>query len=152
PAGLLALWSAYYCAVASFMWPIFSPVALLQCSTESPAILAWAELVTALVAGFGMYRFCRRALGIGFWPACVCAWCYPLTGFFIMWQGFPLTQTVSLLPWLLVAVDATARRKHGLAFVGLAMVTALLLLTGRLHIAGQSLTVSALYAVCCVWD
>src|SRR5437763_39720 len=151
-AGRLPLWSPYYFAGAPFMWPIFSPFALLQCSTESPAILAWAELVTALVAGFGMYRFCRRALGIGFWPACVCAWCYPLTGFFIMWQGFPLTQTVSLLPWLLLAVDETARRKHGLAPVGVAMVTALMLLTGRLDIAGQCLLVSGLYAVWCVWD
>ena len=151
-AGRLPLWNPYYFAGAPFMWPIFSPFALLQCSTESPAILAWAELVTALVAGFGMYRFCRRALGVGFWPACVCAWCYPLTGFFIMWQGFPLTQTVSLLPWLLVAVDETARRKHGLAPVGVAMVTALMLLTGRLDIAGQCLLVSGLYAVWCVWD
>ena len=151
-AGRLPLWNPYYFAGAPFMWPIFSPFALLQCSTESPAILAWAELVTALVAGFGMYRFCRRALGVGFWPACVCAWCYPLTGFFIMWQGFPLTQTVSLLPWLLLAVDETARRKHGLAPVGVAMVTALMLLTGRLDIAGQCLLVSGLYAVWCVWD
>src|SRR6267143_2101567 len=151
-ARRLPLWTPYYFAVAPFMWPIFSPFALLDCATESPVILAWAELVTALVAGFGMYQFCRRILGVGFWPACVCAWCYPLTGFFIMWQGFPLTQTVSLLPWLLVAVDATARRKHGLAFVGLAMVTALMLISGRLDIAGQCLLVSGLYAVWCVWD
>ena len=151
-AGRLPLWTPYYFAGAPFLWPTFSPFALLDCVTESPVILAWTELATALVAGFGMYQFCRRILGVGFWPACVCAWCYPLTGFFIMWQGFPLTQTVSLLPWLLLAVDETARRKHGLAFVGLAMVTALLLLTGRLDIAGQCLLVSGLYAVWCVWD
>jgi hypothetical protein len=151
-AGRLPLWTPYYFAGAPFLWPTFSPFALLQCSTESPTILAWAELATALVAGFGMYLFCRRVLVVGFWPACVCAWCYPLTGFFIMWQGFPLTQTVSLLPWLLLAVDGTARRKHGLAPVGLAMVTALMLISGRLDMAGQCLLVSGLYALWCVWD
>lgn len=151
-AGRLPLWTPYYFAGAPSLWPTFSPFALLACVTESPVILAWVDLVTALVAGFGMYLFCRRALEVGFWPACVCAWCYPLTGFFIMWQGFPLTQTVSLLPWLLLAVDETARRKHGLAAVGLAMVTGLMLLTGRLDIAGQCLVVSGLYAVWCVWD
>jgi hypothetical protein len=151
-AGRLPLWTPYHFAGAPFLWPTFSPFALLACVTESPVILAWAALATALVAGFGMYQFCRRVLEVGFWPACVCAWCYPLTGFFIMWQGFPLTQTVSLLPWLLLAVDGTARRKHGLAFVGLAIVTALMLLTGRLDMAGQCLLVSGLYALWCVWD
>src|SRR4029077_15692323 len=85
-AGRLPLWTPYYFAGEPFLWPTFSPLALLDCVTESPVILAWAALATALVAGLGMYLFCRQALGVGFWPACVCAWCYPLTGFFIMWQ------------------------------------------------------------------
>jgi hypothetical protein len=59
-AGRLPLWTPYYFAGAPFLRPIFSPFALLECATESPVILAWVELATALVAGFGMYQFCRR--------------------------------------------------------------------------------------------
>src|SRR4029078_573951 len=108
----------YYFTGAPFLWPTFSPLALLDFATESPSILAWVELANAFAAVFGMYQFCRRVLGVGFWPACVCAWCYPLTGFFIMWQGFPLTQPVSLLLWLLLSIDCTARPKHVLAPAG----------------------------------
>lgn len=109
--GRLPLWSPYYFAGAPCIWSIFSPFGLLDCLTESPVIVAWKALVTALLGGIGMYCFCRRALKVGFWPACVCAWCYPVTGFLVIWQGYYVRQTVCLaagamvllLVWTMIA-------------------------------------------------
>ena len=35
-------------------------------------------------------------LGVGFWPAVVAAWCFPLTGFFQFWLGYYLSFTRQL--------------------------------------------------------
>src|SRR5207248_10143586 len=48
-AGRLPLWSPYSFAGAPSWWPSFSPLALCQGSTESQPVLAWADLVPALV-------------------------------------------------------------------------------------------------------
>jgi hypothetical protein len=149
-AGRLPLWSPNYFAGAPCVWPIFSPFSLLQCLTASPVVIAWVTLVVALVAGIGMYLFCLRALPVGFWPAAICAWCYPLTGFFVLWQGFFIPQTVCLLPWLLLAVDDTVRRRSRFAPIGLSLATGLVAV-GQLDIAAQVLFVSGLYALWCLW-
>jgi len=151
-AGRLPLWSPGYFAGAPSTWKILSPFAVFECLTESPVIIAWKELATAFVAGLGMYWFCRQTLAVGFWPACICAWCYPLTGFFVIWQGFSLRQTVCLLPWLLVAVSVAVRRKSRFGLIGLGLATAVTLTAGQLDVAGQVLLVSGLYALWCLWD
>ena len=87
-AGRLPMWAPYHFAGAPFIWPKFSPFLALQCSTASPVVLAWTQLLAAIVAGLGAYLFGRRVLLVGFWPAAICAWCYPLTGFFVFWQGY----------------------------------------------------------------
>jgi hypothetical protein len=150
-AGRLPLWSPDYFAGAPCIWPIFSPFSLLECLTESPVIIAWVTLLVAVVAGVGMYLFCLRVLQVGFWPAAVCAWCYPMTGFFVVWQGYLMPQAVCVLPWLLLAVDSTVRRRSRLAPVGLSLVTGLAAL-GQLDITGQVLLVSGIYALWCLWD
>ena len=86
-AGRLPMWAPYQFAGVPFIWPKFSPFLAFECVTESPVILAWAQLVAALVAGIGAYLFFRRAVGVSFWPAAIGAWCYPLTGFFIFDEG-----------------------------------------------------------------
>jgi hypothetical protein len=110
-----------------------------------PVALAYVVLLKSMVAGFGAYLFFRAVLKVGFWPAAIGAWCYPLTGFFIFWQGFPLTGAVAWLPWLLLAADATARRPAGWGALALAACTALVLLGGQLDVAGQTLLVSGLF-------
>jgi len=152
-ARRLPLWVPdYFAGVPFAWWPTFSPFALLACLTDSPVILAWKELATALVAGVGMYVFARRVLKVAFWPAVIAAWCYPLTGFFVIWQGVVLRQTVCLLPWLLLAVDMTARGKSGLAVIALSFATGLTLVAGQLDVAGQVLLVSGIYAMWCIWN
>ena len=33
-------------------------------------------------------------LRVSFWPATFVAWCYPMSGFFTMWQGYPTWTTL----------------------------------------------------------
>ena len=151
-AGRIPMWTPYQYSGAPFVWPKFSPFYALQCCSESPVVLAWTQLVGAIVAGLGIYVFCLRVLRVSFWPAAVCAWCYPLTGFFILWQGYPTGLLVYWLPWILLAVDKTVRRASPLAPIGLSAVTCLVLVSGQLDIAGQVLLVSGLYALWGLWD
>jgi hypothetical protein len=151
-AGRVPMWMPYQYGGAPFIEPRFSPFAALQFCIESPVVLAWTQLLVALVAGIGAYSFFRKALGVSFWPAAISAWCYPLTGFFIFWQGYPLVLTVCWLPWLLLAVENTVRATSRWAPVGLAVVTCLVVISGHLDIAGQALLASGVYALWRVAD
>jgi hypothetical protein len=179
-AGRLPLWAPHHFAGAPLMWARFSPFCALQACTASPRVLAWSQLLVALVAGLGLYRFCRQALSLSFWPATIAAWCYPLTGFFVLWQGFATRLPVCWLPWLLLAVNSTVRGRIGPksevrspkseaisadsgwlgqpadryrgrpAPLGLSLATCLTLVSGQLDVAGQVLLVSGLYGLWCL--
>jgi hypothetical protein len=151
-AGRFPLWTTYQYAGSPLVWPKFSPFILLSCLVLSPMILPWVQLAEALVAGLGLYLFCRRALSVSFWPAAIAAWCYPLTGFFVFWQGFPTCAAAYWFPWLLLAVDGTVRRRSQIAWAGLSLVTCLVLVSGHIDVAGQTLLGSGLYAIWCLWD
>jgi hypothetical protein len=150
--GRFPLWAPYQYGGVPFVWPKFSVFLLLESCFPSPVILAWAQLFAALVAGLGMYCFCRHALRVGFWPAAVCAWCYPLTAFFVLWQGYPTALAVYWLPWILLAADKTARDANAFAGIGLSLATFLVLTSGHLDVAGQVLMGAGLYALWCLWD
>ena len=151
-SGRLPMWAPYHYAGAPFIWPKFSLFMALQCCIESPVVLAWSQLLAAIVAGLGAYLFSRSMLTVGFWPAAIVSWCYPLTWFFVLWQGYTTSLPVVWLPWILLAVDQTVRRTSPLAPVGLAAVTGLVLTSGQLDVAGQVLLTSGLYAGWCLWD
>jgi hypothetical protein len=146
-AGRWPMWMPYQYGGAPFTEPKFSPFALLQFSTGSPVILAWSQMAVALVAGLGAYWFFRQGLGLSFWPSAFAAWCYPLTAFFIFWQGYFLSLTACWLPWLLLCVDATVRGSSRFAPLGLALTSCLTLISGQLDVAGQALLASGLYAL-----
>jgi hypothetical protein len=151
-AGRLPMWTPYNFAGAPFIWPKFSPYAALQCLTASPVALAWAQLLTALVAGLGAYLFCRCVLGVGFWPAAIVSWCYPLTGFYVLWQGYGPSLSASWLPWILLAVDQTVRGARARAPIALSVVTCLVLVSGQLDVAAQVLLASGCYGLWCLYD
>ena len=146
-AGRLPMWNPFNFAGAPFIWPKFSPFLALQCVTASPVVLAWSQLLAAIVAGLGAYLFCRRVLAVSFWPAAIASWCYPLTGFFVLWQGYPTCLPVVWLPWMLLAVDKTVRGASALAPIGLSVVTGLVLINGQLDVAAQVLLASGLYGL-----
>jgi hypothetical protein len=151
-AGRFPTWDPYEMAGVPCIWPRFSPILALQHCIESPKVLAWTPVLAALVAGFGAYLFFRRVLGVSFWAATICAWCYPLTGFFILWQGYPTGLAVYWLPWLLISVDGTARGHSPGAPIGLSVVTWLTLVSGHLDIAAQVLLASGLFALWSLYD
>jgi hypothetical protein len=149
--GRFPFWAPYHFGGVPFIWPKYSLFYLLEYCARSPVILAWAQLFAALVAGIGMYCFCRQSLPVSFWPAAVCAWCYPLTAFFILWQGFPTGLAVYWLPWLFLAVDKTVRGMDQRPVVILSIVTFLVLTSGLIDVAGQVLLGSGIYALWCLW-
>ena len=150
--GRFPLWAPYQYGGVPFVWPKYSLFLLLECCTRSPVILAWTQLFAALVAGTGMYFFCRKSLWVTFWPAVVCAWCYPLTAFFVLWQGFPTALAVYWLPWIFLSVDKTIRGASPLAAIGLSVVTFLVLTSGHIDVAGQVLLGAGIYAIWCLRD
>jgi hypothetical protein len=150
--GRFPLWAPYQYGGVPFVWPKYSLFLLLECCTKSPVTLPWVQLFAALVAGVGMYFFCRKSLRVGFWPATICAWCYPLTAFFVLWQGFPTGLSVYWLPWIFLAVDKTIRGENPLAPMGLSLVTFLVLTSGDIDVAGQALLGSGIFALWCLWN
>jgi len=145
-AGRLPLWDPNVFAGVPFCFPSYSPYNLIYALWPSPHCLVWIQLLKVLVAGVGIYLFMRRAVGVGFWPAVIVAWCLPLTGFYTVWQGFYATCTVSFLPWLLLATHRAicGSRRGGIL---LAVITALTLTSGQIDIALQSMLISGLYAL-----
>lgn len=150
--GRFPFWSPYQYGGVPFIAPKYSLFFLLECCVKSPVILAWTALLAALVGGGGMYFFCRKTLCVGFWPAAVCAWCFPLTGFFALWQGFTASWPVYWLPWLFLCVDKTSRGASPAAAIGVSAATFLVLTSGQMDIAGQMLLGSGIFALWCLWD
>jgi hypothetical protein len=146
-AGRFPWWSPYeYGGVGCYRWNL-SPPWLLGYLIASPVVLAWIQLLVALIAGGGAYLFFRRVLHVGFWPAAVTAWCYPMTGAYIFWEGFWLPSVMCWLPWALTAVEATVRRPMGWGGPSLALISCVALLSGAQDIAGQVLLASGIYAM-----
>ena len=146
-AGRLPLWQPFQYCGSPTIWPWFSPAMVLAWSTSSPNVWAWVHLFEALVAGLGAYAFFRRVLTVQFWPATIAAWCYPLTGFFVFWQGNATSGAAFWLPWLLLAVDRVAQKPSGYSIAGLAIATLLILISGFLDVAGQCLLAAGLFGI-----
>src|SRR5439155_25851851 len=91
-------------------------------------------------------------LRVSFWPAAVCAWCYPLTSFFVLWEGSAVGLPVCWLPWIFLCVDKIARGRDALAIVGLSVVTFLVLTSGSIDIAAQVLLGSGIFALWRLWS
>jgi hypothetical protein len=150
--GHFPLWAPYQYGGVPFIWSKYSLFLLLECCTKSPVILAWVQLFAALIGGIGVFLFSRKSLGVGFWPATVCAWCYPLTAFFVLWQGYFTALAVYWLPWLFLSVDKTVRCESRLAPIGLSVFTFLALTAGQIDVSGQVLLGSGLYSIWCLWN
>jgi hypothetical protein len=151
-AGRWPMWMPFQYAGCPYLAPKYSPFCLLGYAIGSPLGVAWSQVLLALVAGGGAFLFCRRALGVGFWPAAIVAWGYPLSGFFVLWQGSHLPGGVAWLPWILLAVDRAVRRPAFWSGPALAAVTGLVILSGSPDVGGQVLLISGIYAVWCFID
>ncbi len=151
-AGRFPLWTPFLFAGTPGFRLSLSPAWLPSYVIQSPVVLAWTQLLLALIAGLGMYFFCRRILGLSSWPSVVAAWCYPLTGAFVLWVGQWLPPVMCLLPWSLAAVDRAVRAPRRWGGPALGAITILVLLSGAMDIAGHVLLFSGFYALWCIWD
>lgn len=147
-AGRLPLWQpANYCGAPFTTWPKYSPLEWPYFLIPSTVTLAWMQLLQAILSGSGMYLFLRRGLDLPFWPAATSSWCMPLTGFMVLWQGYPVTGVVCWLPWLMWALTATIRRPLGVGNWAMSLATCVLLLTGAPDVGGLVLLTSGLFAL-----
>lgn len=147
-AGRLPVWQPQNYLGAPFTsWPKYSPFEIPCWLNPHPSALAWSRLLQVLCLATGGWCFLRWSLGLSYWPSAIGSWCLPLIGFFVLWQGYPLTGCIAWLGWLLVAVDITARRPGGYGPLGLVAVTALLILSGQPDVAGLVLITSGFYAI-----
>jgi hypothetical protein len=152
-AGRLPLWTPYIYAGAPFaIFPKYSPFMLMYYLFPFPPTLACIQVMKSVLAGLGAYLFFRRLLGVGFWPAAIGAWCYPLTGFFVFWQGFDLTFVTAWFSWALLLTDGAVRRPSGWAGPKLAVLTGLVMISGTVDLAAEVLLASGMYAVWCLID
>ncbi len=147
-AGRLPLWNPNINCGAPFVsWPKYSPHSLLYCLFPTPMTLAWLQLAKTVVAGLGAYWFFRQVLHVGFWPAAFGAWCYPLSGFSMLWQGYVSTYATAGLPWLLCVTDRVIKRPRGWGGIVLAAVTCLLIVSCQVDFAGLVLLASGIFAL-----
>ncbi len=149
-AGRFPLWNPHiYCGAPFFASnhpAVLSPYRLLDYTWPGPEAIAWGQVLKALVAGLGAYLFLRRALQASFLASLTAAALFPLCGYMILWSGFTLANVASFLPWLLLATDATVKRPVGYGVPALALVTALILLSGHAANAGHLFIVAILFA------
>ncbi|MBN2574502.1 MAG: hypothetical protein JXP73_08040 [Deltaproteobacteria bacterium] len=147
-AGRWPEWNpGQYAGSPVLMRPWLSPLSILPAAVRSPVVLAWQQLLLALVAGAGFYLFCRGALRVGFWAAVCPAWVYPMTGFFVFWLGAANPVPVVWLPWLWLAIDRVARGPSMRSMGMLALVVLFCLCARQLDASAQVLFVSGAYAV-----
>ncbi len=151
-AGRWPLWTPNNFCGSPFLYSEYSPFKIPLYCTTSPYAYAWPPFLLAIFTGVGVYLFCRRVLSLGPWPATIAAWCWPITGFLVLWQGYNMTYSVGWLPWLLWAVDAVVRRRSRWAGIWLVPATWLTIAGGQFDVGAQVLLVSGLYAVWCFID
>ncbi len=152
-AGRLPLWyPSIFTGTPLAYYSIYAPLNFIYVAFPSPWTLAWIQLVKSLIAGLGAYYFFRRILGVGYWPALLGACCYPITGFFILWQGYQLTHVMAWFPWMLAATDRTIQKPAGWGGPCLAVLTSVLLLSSQIDIACQVLLTCGLYALWRLFD
>lgn len=150
-AGRWPVWDPNgYCGAPFAHYGKFSPLNWLYFAFPVPLTLAWIQVIKSMVGTAGAYLFFRRVVGARYWPAVVGGWAYPITGYLVLWQGFPLSAAVVWFPGLLTAVSITVRRPGGWGPVWVAVLTAMALLAGQPDVGVQVLAASGLFGVWCL--
>jgi hypothetical protein len=148
-AGEVPLWNPYILCGAPFVaanhTAVFSPFRWLDYLWPGPWVLAWDQVLRALVAGSGAYLFFRRELAASFVAAAVGCWCYPLSGTLVMTVNWGHGATVTWLPWVLLASGSIVRSPGALTIAGVALTTAATQVSGHAATGGQVLLTGGVY-------
>ena len=131
---------------AAFQTAVLSPFTAFHYLLPFPASLTFDAAARLLVGGVGMYVFLRG------WPLCRAAAAfggvaYLLNSFSIVWLEHPLSAVAAWVPWLLLAVERCVARAERRAVAGLALTTALTVLSGHPETAFKVFLLAGLYAV-----
>lgn len=149
-SGRLPLWNPYiYCGapfVAANHTAVFSPYRALGYLWPGPRVLAWEQMLRAVVAGVGAFLLFRRELRAAFAAAAVGAWCFPLSGTFVLALGWGHAATVTWLPWVLLAVARAVRKPGAVSAAGVMLTTALTQVSGHAATGAQVLLAGAAFA------
>jgi hypothetical protein len=128
------LWNAHIMAGRPFLADgqsaVFSPFTLPVYLLPLWKALAVMAMLKLFVAAFGTYLLGRQ-LGMRFGGALLAGIVYAFGTFFVVWLGWPLTNVVSLLPWLLLLSELVIRRPEALPGAGLAALVAFAFLGGH---------------------
>jgi hypothetical protein len=125
---------------------VLSPIAVLARAAPLQHFLFVGLLLKLLVACQGTWVLARR-LGCRSPPALLAGASYALGGGILAWALFPHTSTAAWAPWVVAGTLAVARGGGRAARIGLALVTAALLLSGHPEIAVAAVCLAALVAV-----
>jgi hypothetical protein len=150
-AGRLPIWQPSNFAGAPFV-AVYSPFAIPYYLAPYPITLAWIALLQSVTVGLGMWFLLRRSFQLSYWPAAVGAWCAPLTGFMTVWHGFSPIGPYCWLPWSLCAAHTAVKNPQGFGSIALAVLTALILLSGHPGVGGLVLLTIGLYVVWLIVD
>jgi hypothetical protein len=125
----------------------YSPFEVPYYVFPSPVTVAWISLLQSLTIGLGVWLFLRRSLNLSYPAAALASWCAPLLGFMTLWHGFSTLAAACWFPWLLLAINATIKKPGGWGLVATALLTALVLMSGHIGLAGLVLLTAGFYAV-----
>ena len=154
-AGRLPLWNPYSLGgtpfLANSVSALFSPLRWLLMILPIHLYFEYAALIKLLLAGSGVYLFCRR-LGLTSEYSALGSFCYLFAGYNVFFLTFPNGFISALLGWGLWQVESffqTGRRRH-LAF--LAVILASAYLGGNMQCAALHHLAYVLFAGVRFWD
>lgn len=136
--GEIPLWNPQMLSgtpfVANGQSAVFYPETWLHYVMPPLSALGWATLMFYLIAGWGMY-WLLRVLGTRPVAAAIGAVVFMLSGFFTGWLTFPTVRsTAAWLPWALVGIELSVRRRPAWLLVTVVAV-GMQFLAGHLQIS-----------------
>jgi hypothetical protein len=150
--GRLPLWNPWQVGgmplAANDESAIFYLPQLIAFLLPVPAGLQALMLFHRFAVGLGMYLLLCR-IGLTRPAACLGGVVLMLSGFYVVWVGYPESMVAVWLPWSLLCVEGLihgARHRRAWA-AGLAVVTGLQLTAGHVETSAHVLLATALYAV-----
>lgn len=100
--------------------------------------------LTLTIAGLGMHLLVARYCGA--WASIFAGFSYMACGFITAWLFWPHTHTAIWIPWLLLAVGSYVSAGSFGAFLGIAVITALMFLGGFPFVVAIGLGAALLFA------
>jgi hypothetical protein len=148
--GALPLWSASMYAgqpfLGSYLSAVFSPFTSIGYIFPVPYSTVAIASSVLLVGGVGTFVFVRR-LGLGWAASAFAGVAYLLNPFSVYWLRHPLAPTAAWLPWLLWATERLVSDVSRRTIAFLAMIVAVLLLSGHPETAFKSLLLAGGYGL-----